>query len=135
MARIWVRRSTAVLLLVLRDLRGWMLMLSTVRVVWMRVLAVALALVLWPSSALAQGETVSLAAPSDCLVNSACGVGFRSVYGLDARSAFTPPTVADAGVSALDDGLAEVAVAFSSDPQLSRPDVVTLTDDKHMGYA
>ena len=42
------------------------------------------------------------------------------------------PEVADAGVSALDDGLAEVAVAFSSNPQLSRPDILTLRDDKGM---
>jgi glycine betaine/choline ABC-type transport system substrate-binding protein len=82
----------------------------------------------------AWGQTVRLAAPSDCLTNSGCGVGLRSVYGLDAKPVFTPLTVADAGVSALDDGLAEIAVAFSSNPQLSRPDIVTLTDDKHMGY-
>jgi glycine betaine/choline ABC-type transport system substrate-binding protein len=40
--------------------------------------------------------------------------------------------VADAGIQALDDGLAEVAVAFTSNPQLSRPDIVSLRDDKHM---
>ena len=38
--------------------------------------------------------------------------------------------MADAGVQALDDGLAEVAVAFSSNPQLSRPDILTLRDDE-----
>ena len=62
-------------------------------------------------------------------------MGLRSVYGLDVKDAFTPLAVADAGVNALDDAQAEVAVAFSSNPQLSRPDIVTLRDDKRMGYA
>jgi glycine betaine/choline ABC-type transport system substrate-binding protein len=43
-------------------------------------------------------------------------------------------TIADAGISALDDGVAEVAVAFSSNPQVSRPDIVTLRDDRAMIY-
>src|SRR4051794_14773182 len=99
---------------------------------WMRTLGIALAVWLWAVPAQAQG--VRLAAPSDCLVNAGCGVGLKSVYGLDVAPAFVALTVADAGVSALDDGLAEVAVAFSSNPQLSRPDIVTLRDDKHMIY-
>ena len=45
---------------------------------------------------------------------------------------FVPLTVADAGVSALDDGMAEIGVAFSSDPEVSRPDVKVLRDDKKM---
>ena len=45
---------------------------------------------------------------------------------------FVPLTVADAGIAALDDGEAEVAVAFSSDPEVSRPDVHTLRDDRGM---
>jgi glycine betaine/choline ABC-type transport system substrate-binding protein len=48
------------------------------------------------------------------------------------QSVFVPLTVSDAGIGALDDGLAEVAVAFSSNPQVSRPDIVTLRDDKRM---
>ena len=40
------------------------------------------------------------------------------------RRCSCPLTVADAGISALDDGVAEVAVAFSSNPQVSRPDIV-----------
>jgi glycine betaine/choline ABC-type transport system substrate-binding protein len=100
---------------------------------WRRTLLLALAVGLW--SAPAQAQTVRLAAPSDCLVNPGCGAGLKSVYGLDVSSAFVPLTVADAGVGALDDGLADVAVAFSSNPALSRPDIVTLRDDKHMIYA
>ena len=43
-----------------------------------------------------------------------------------------PLTVADAGITALDDGIAEIAVAFSSSPAVSRPDVVTVRDDRGM---
>src|SRR3954452_92723 len=90
------------------------------------------AVLVWLMATPALAETVRLAAPADCLTNSGCGKGLRSVYGLDVGSVFTPLTVADAGVEALDNGVAEVAVAFSSNPQLSRPDIVTLTDDRGM---
>ncbi len=101
----------------------------------MRVLGTVLALLLWLCAPVAQAQQVRLAAPSDCLTNSGCGAGLKSVYGLDVSAVFIPLTVADAGVAALDDGDAEIAVAFSSDPQLSRPDVVTVRDDKRMIYA
>ncbi len=92
------------------------------------------ALAVWLCAAPAQAQQVRLAAPADCLANPGCGVGLQSVYGLDVRSAFVPLTVADAGIGALDDGAAEVAVAFSSNPQVSRPDIVTLSDDRRMVY-
>jgi glycine betaine/choline ABC-type transport system substrate-binding protein len=94
----------------------------------------AVALVVWLCAAPAHAQEVRLAAPWDCLVNPGCGVGLKSVYGLDVNPVLRALTVADAGVSALDDGLAEVAVAFSSNPQLSRPDIVSLRDDKHMVF-
>jgi len=100
----------------------------------MRRLAAGIALLVWLLASPAQAQQVRLAAPTDCLVNPGCGVGLKSAYGLDVTSAFVPLTVADAGVSALDDGLAEVAVAFSSNPQVSRPDIVTLRDDRSMIY-
>jgi glycine betaine/choline ABC-type transport system substrate-binding protein len=101
----------------------------------MRALAVGFALVIWLCAAPAQAQQVRLAAPADCLANAACGVGFKSAYGLDVAPAFVPIAVADAGIGALDDGLAEIAVAFSSNPQVSRPDIVTLRDDKRMIYS
>src|SRR3954447_9237199 len=101
----------------------------------MRRLAVVVSIVLGVWAAPARAQDVRLAAPADCLTNSGCGKGLKSVYGLEVRSVFTPLTVADAGVEGLDNGVAEVAVAFSSNPQLSRPDIVTLTDDKRMIYA
>ncbi|RKQ93149.1 substrate binding protein of glycine betaine ABC transport system [Solirubrobacter pauli] len=100
----------------------------------MRRLAIVLTSVVWLFTAPAQAQEVRLAAPSDCLTNTGCGLGLKSAYGLDVRSAFVPLTVADAGISALDDGTAEIAVAFSSNPQVSRPDIVTLRDDRSMIY-
>src|SRR3954471_6723646 len=91
-----------------------------------------LAALMSTSAAGAQGPRVRLAAATDCPVNVNCIPGFKRVYGMDPTSLYTPLTVADAGVQALDDGIAEVAVAFSSNPQLSRPDILALRDDKHM---
>jgi glycine betaine/choline ABC-type transport system substrate-binding protein len=90
----------------------------------MRAPAIGCFLVLWLGVAPAQAQQVRLAAPADCLVNPGCGVGPRSVYELDATPALVPLTVADAGV----------AVAASSDPLLSRADIVTLSDDRRMLY-
>jgi glycine betaine/choline ABC-type transport system substrate-binding protein len=85
-----------------------------------------------PATAQSQQPQVRLAAPSDCLSNPGCGPGLMRAYNLDVTSVFVPLTVADNGIGALDDGLAEVAVAFSTNPEVSRPDVVTLTDDREM---
>jgi glycine betaine/choline ABC-type transport system substrate-binding protein len=95
---------------------------------------VGVAFLTWLCAVPAHAQEVRFAAPSDCLTNAGCGVGLKSVYGLNVSSVFRPLTVADAGISALDDGVAEVAVAFSSNPQVSRPDIVTLQDDKRMVY-
>ena len=58
--------------------------------------------------------------------------GLKQFYGVDPTATWSSCTDADAGIQALDDGLADVAVAFSSNPELSRPDIVTLRDDKRM---
>lgn len=88
-----------------------------------------IAALLAPGTAAGQ---VRLAAPEDCLTNPNCGVGLRQNYGIDVTSVIVPLEVADAGVTALDDGVAEVAVAFSSSPAVSRPDVRSLRDDRGM---
>ncbi len=75
-------------------------------------------------------ETVRLAAPTDCLTNAGCGPALAEAYGLDVSGVHVPLEVADAGILALDDGLGEIAVAFSSNPEVSRPDVLTLEDDR-----
>ncbi len=90
------------------------------------------ALALAGTLAAAQAPTVRLAAAEDCTVNPNCVPGLKRVYGIDPGSNLVKMPVADAGAQALDDGIAEVAIVFSSSPSLSRPDFLTLRDDKHM---
>jgi subtilisin family serine protease len=99
----------------------------------LRAVAVAAVLVGVPAvPAHAQAPKLRLAAGSDCRQNPNCAPGFRRVYHFDPSASLVRLKVADAGVQALDDGLAEVAVVFSSNPQLSRPDILPLRDDGHM---
>jgi glycine betaine/choline ABC-type transport system substrate-binding protein len=98
----------------------------------MRALAGGIAFCLWLCAAPAQAQVVRFAASQDCAVNAGCIPGLKSVYGLDPTSVFTPLAVAGSGIDALDDGVAEVGIAFSSNPQVSRPDIVSLRDDRHM---
>ena len=94
-------------------------------------LAFLLAALALPAAASAQ-QNVTLAAPSDCLTNPGCGAGLKRVYKLDVSKHFYSLTVADAGISALDDKVGQVAVAFSSNPNLTRADLLSLRDDKGM---
>jgi subtilisin family serine protease len=89
-------------------------------------------LVAAPAAAGAQAPVVRLAAASDCPVHPSCIPGFKRVYRMDPTPEYVKLAVADGGIEALDDGLAEVALAFSSNPELSRPDILPLRDDKHM---
>src|SRR3954452_18696794 len=98
----------------------------------MRAAAFGVALCLWLCAAPAQAQQVRFAASRDCPVNPGCIPGLKSAYGLDPTSVFAPLAVAGTGISALDDGVAEVGIAFSSDPQVSRPDILSLRDDRHM---
>jgi len=94
--------------------------------------ALTLAVAGFAAPAQAQDTPLRLAAPADCSTNPNCAPGLKRFYGVDASPNLVKLTDADSGIHALDDGLAEVAVAFSSNPELSRPDIVTLRDDKHM---
>src|SRR4051794_40482191 len=96
------------------------------------VLALLLVALAAPASAGAQQQDVRLAGPSDCLANPGCGAGLKRVYKLDVSKNFAPLAVADAGISALDDGIGQVAIAFSSSPDAGRADIVELRDDKGM---
>lgn len=99
------------------------MLIARTAVLALAVLAVA------PAAARAQAPVVRLAGASDCPVNPNCIPGFKRVYGFDPSGSFVKLAVADGGIEALDDGLAEVAVAFSSNPELSRPDILALRDD------
>ena len=72
----------------------------------LRVAIVAVALVaVVCGSAQAQSPPVRLAAPSDCERNPNCIPGFRRAYGLDPTASLVKLKIADAGITALDDGL------------------------------
>ena len=73
-----------------------------------REVAVAAALAGVPAHA--QAPQLRLAAASDCRQNPNCAPGLRRVYHFDPSPLLVRLKVADAGVQALDDGLAEVAV-------------------------
>jgi subtilisin family serine protease len=94
--------------------------------------ATAVLLAVFAAPAGAQTQQVRLAASLNCPRNVNCIPGLQRVYGMDPTPFYVPRQVADAGVQALDDGVAEVAVVFSSNPQLSRPDLLALRDDKGM---
>jgi hypothetical protein len=96
------------------------------------VIAAAVVVSLVPVPAGAQTPRLRLAAPGDCQRNPNCVPGLRRVYRFDPSGSLVRLKAADAGIQALDDGLAEVAVAFTSTPQASRPDIRTLRDDRHM---
>jgi glycine betaine/choline ABC-type transport system substrate-binding protein len=83
-----------------------------------------------PATAQAPPSPPRFAAPADCLTNPGCGVALRGAYGIDPAPVFTPLASSGGGIAALEAGTAEVAIAFSSDPALSRPDIVTLADDR-----
>src|SRR4051794_18134878 len=80
------------------------------RIAWAGALAAA-ALALPTAPARAQGQ-LRFAAGTDCPVNPNCIPAFKRVYGVDPTPDFVPLTVADGGIQALDDGIAEVAVVF-----------------------
>jgi glycine betaine/choline ABC-type transport system substrate-binding protein len=73
-----------------------------------------------------------LAAPGDCLTNPGCAPGLKRTYGVDVSSVLRPLDAAGAGVEALDQGLAQVAVVFSTNPEIARSDLLVLRDDKGM---
>jgi glycine betaine/choline ABC-type transport system substrate-binding protein len=95
-------------------------------------LAVLMALAVAAGAQAQAPPRVRLAAATDCARNINCIPGFKRVYGIDPGPQLVTLKVADAGIQALDDGRAEVALAFSSNPQLSRPDILELADDRHM---
>src|SRR3954468_17841936 len=105
--------------------------LASVAMIARAIVVAALAAGWLTAPALAQ-DPLRLAAPADCSTNPNCAHGLKQTYDVDATPHLVKLADADSGIQALDDGLAEVAVAFSSNPELSRPDIVTLRDDKHM---
>jgi glycine betaine/choline ABC-type transport system substrate-binding protein len=95
-------------------------------------LAVVLGLLAVPAATHGQGaQQVRLAASSACPTTPGCALGLKRVYKLDPTSLLVTVPAGE-GIGALDEGSAQVGVAFSTNPGISRPDILTLRDDKHM---
>lgn len=78
----------------------------------------------------AKGQSLKLGGPSDCETNPFCIPGLQRVYGLDLSTNFVS---LDSGVDdALKGGSFDVGVLFSTDPPVTDPELVVLTDDKTM---
>ena len=75
--------------------------------------------------------TLSLAGPPECPVRPYCLEGFQRLYGLHMRR-FLPFDTEQQRTTALDQGVADVAVVFTTDAVLGSGDVVLLADDRHL---
>ncbi len=91
-----------------------------------------------PASAAPTGSIASqltLGGPPECPQRPFCAVGLKKTYGIDFKL-FLP---LDAGgpltVSAIDSGLVDVALLFTSDPSIQTHNLVLLEDDKHLQLA
>ncbi|HET9076998.1 MAG TPA: ABC transporter substrate-binding protein [Acidimicrobiales bacterium] len=74
---------------------------------------------------------LTLTGPSECPQRPYCLIGLRNVYGLHVRD-FLPLDSEQQRVTALDQGVADVAVIFSTSGALAGGDLVLLTDDRHL---
>ncbi len=72
-----------------------------------------------------------LTGPPECTDRAYCLMGFERTYGLHFRR-FLALDTAEQRVTALDQGVADVAVLFSTDAQLAAGDLVFLRDDLHL---
>jgi osmoprotectant transport system substrate-binding protein len=75
--------------------------------------------------------TLTLGGPPECPQRARCLPGFASRYGLHFEE-FVPLAGAELTRRALDDGVVDVAVLFSTDVELARRGLVVLEDDRHL---
>lgn len=75
--------------------------------------------------------TLRFATTPECARRAECLPGLRSVYGLHFARVTTYATPADRA-AALDEGSADVALLFSTDPRLAGDDLVQLRDDRQL---
>ena len=74
---------------------------------------------------------LTLAGPPECPERPYCLPGLASRYGLH-FAAFAPFVTEDERFTALEEGLADVAVLFTTDAHLATPDLVALEDDRRL---
>ena len=74
---------------------------------------------------------LTLAGPPECPTRPYCLVGFERVYGLG-FGRFLPYDTERQRVTALREGVADVAVMFTTDGELATGDLALLEDDRHL---
>ena len=77
-------------------------------------------------------SSVRIGAPFDCESNPFCALGLKRFYGVDVASNLVPLTPGAETFEALEAGRIDIAVAFSTDPELRDRNVVVLEDDRDM---
>ena len=78
----------------------------------------------WPRGVVVGG-------PPECPQRPYCLVGLRDVYGVQVRR-FVPLAGQAQTLAALEQGIVDVAVMFTTDGALGNPDVVALSDDRSL---
>jgi osmoprotectant transport system substrate-binding protein len=81
------------------------------------------------SDLVAHAGQLALAGPSECPRRPYCLQGLSAVYGLSFRD-FVPYDAETQRVTALEEGVVDVAVLFSTDGLLAAADLVLLADDR-----
>jgi glycine betaine/choline ABC-type transport system substrate-binding protein len=78
-------------------------------------------------------STFVFGAPPDCATNKFCGIGLKSVYGIQFQEIKTTDFGGPVTVAALKSGAIQVGELFST--SVYDPDFVVLNDDKHLEAA
>jgi osmoprotectant transport system substrate-binding protein len=83
------------------------------------------------TSDLRQHRGLVLGGPPECPTREFCLLGFENVYGLRFGE-FMPLAEQAQTKTALEQGVIDVAVMFTTDPQFADPSIVVLRDDRHL---
>lgn len=79
----------------------------------------------------ARADTMTLGGPPECATRRHCLQGLADTYGLHFED-FTPLARAEHVVRALEEGVVDVGVLFTTDGVLAPGDLVLLADDRHL---
>jgi osmoprotectant transport system substrate-binding protein len=92
-----------------------------------------------PSPSTASGGTIAsqltLGGPPECPERPFCAIGLKQTYGLEFRLFLPLDAGGPLSLSAINSGLVDVALLFTSDPSIQTNSLVLLEDDKHLQKA
>jgi osmoprotectant transport system substrate-binding protein len=77
-------------------------------------------------------QDVAFGGPAECLSRPLCMVGLEGLYGLKFRDFTVLDSGGPATVAALTGGEVDVALLFTTNPQISERGLVVLEDDRHL---